>query len=394
MKYGLLEEVLDLGAYILGQNKVPLIPYNPTGDWTKSLPKYENQTTKYGEETSGCTVWGSQNIIETFYKHVYGTEPNYSENFTYLIAGITPQTGANPLHTLETIRKNGLVNAEDMPMPDTLKDFLDTKRITPRLIQKGNIWKIFHDFKYESLWDTRPENYKTLMKESLKTSPLGISVTAWREVNGLYVSDNGGNNHWCMCYKMDENGIYVFDSYDHTHKILHPDHNIRRAVRIWVNKKTVKDSRKHVALLESILKLFMPKTLLQVCKEALMTDASPKDEAPDEVGCANTVTELLRKVYPDVPRELSTIALNAHLSNPASNWMRVDIPQPEDIVISPTNGKKIGHVGIVMDNNLIASNNSYGTYKGLFTQNYTVDTWNARYTKLGLPVYYYRRVTM
>lgn len=391
MKYGLIEEVFDLGAYIFGTNKVPLIPYQEDGNWEPYLPQYENQTTKLGQETSGCTVWGSQNCIETFYKKVYKEEPNYSERFTYINAGIKPETGANPHTTMEAIRKYGLVRENDMPMTDSIEEYM--QGMSPTLLFKGKNWLETHEFKHEWVWDSKPENWKELLKESLKTSPLGVSVTAWRQENGLYVSGNGGNNHWCMLYKIDDDGVmWVFDSYDHSKKPLHPDHNIRRAKRIWVNKITQKASQKHVNLLSKILKMFMPKTLMEIAEENIGKDVTPKDEVPDEVACAETVSTILRMKYSDFPMIVSTSTMDKALRSNLSNWVMVYEPQAGDLIISPTEGKKIGHVGIVMENNLVASNNSFGVNAGKFTKNYTIQKWNDYYKGKGLEVNYYRRI--
>lgn len=393
MKYGLLADAIDLGAYIFGKTKVPTVPYNPSGDWSKALPEYENQTTKFGDETSGCTVWGSQNLIEIFYKHVYGEEPNYSERFTYLLAGIDPKRGGNPHKTLETIREYGLIPNSYMPMTDSINDFVKND-ITDVQLLKGKAWLDIHDFNHEWVWNTtfpRPKNWKDLLREALTTSPIGVSVTAWREQDGLYVSDNGGNNHWCVLYKIDKEGkMYVFDSYDHSKKVLHPEHNIRRAKRIHVSRK---DKSKEISFIRNLLKLLMPKTLVELCESCIGKDVTPMDNVPDEVACAETVSTLVRKVYPDFPFHVSTANMDKALQSPTSNWMLVDVPEAGDIVISPTVGKKIGHVGICMGNNFIASNNSFGVNRGLFTKNYSVLSWNNVYKKKGLEVKYYRRIT-
>lgn len=137
-------------------------------------------------------------------------------------------------------------------------------------------------------------------------------------------------------------------------------------------------------------------TLLEVAKSYIGKDASPKDDAPDELGCVDTVTTILREVYPHVPHMLSTIEFNKWLNSAASGYVRVASPQPEDIIISPTSGKKIGHVGICLENGSIASNDSgihTPTNKGKFLVNYTFFAWCRYYSiKQGLPVYIYRKV--
>jgi hypothetical protein len=99
--FGLQTGIQELEAFILGLSQMPHIPYNESADWEKYLPTYENQTTQTGQETSGCTVWGAQNQIETFIKGVYGRDKNFSERFTYLLVPIEPSKGTDP----QTARK-------------------------------------------------------------------------------------------------------------------------------------------------------------------------------------------------------------------------------------------------------------------------------------------------
>ena len=132
----------------------------------------------------------------------------------------------------------------------------------------------------------------------------------------------------------------------------------------------------------------MKPTFLDVCTAALGTDASPKDEAPDELGCVNTLTELMRKVYPNTPSLLGTPKLKEYLFDGGewylvNNVMEPDTPKAGDIYLSVTGeGLRgtVGHCGVYMEDNTIASNNSFGRNKGKFTKNHTPSTWDKRYT--------------
>lgn len=388
--YGLLETLREVGEYIAGASTVPWVPFNESGDWEEYLPKYENQTTKLGHETSGCTVHGSQNQAETMLRFLYGGQPNFSERYTYNLVPINPDKGANPHVTHETIRKHGLIDERYLPMTDSIDEYLDRTAITKSLLAKGQYWLSLHDYKHEWLWEKRPENWKELLKEALTTSPIAVSVTAWREVDGYYVSDNGGNNHYCLLYKIDDDGaMWVFDSYDHSKKRLHPDHNIRRAKRIFINRRTRVGSQSMIRILKDVIeRLTMKPTLLSIAQEHLGKEVTPKDEVPDEVACASVVTTLMKKYNPNVPHITGTWSLMVYLNDHAK---RVEQPVPGCIVISPTGtGTGIGHVGIMTDDNKIASNNSFGIYKGLFTENFTLSTWFARYgTKQKMKVLFY-----
>ena len=399
--YGLLEKAIELGAYLLGQQRLPMIPYVEDGNWEDFLPRYENQTTKHGQETSGCTVWGSQNQIETFEKCVFDSEPNYSERFTYLLTGIEPSKGTDPQNTYECIRKNGLIVEALLPMTNSLEDYLDKSDITGSLLARGINWTQRYDFKHEWVWASateRPLDYMDVLKDMLKTSPVGVSVSAWNEENGVFVSNKGSvNNHFCLLYKFDEEGYpWIFDSYDHSKKKLSKDHNIRRAKRIWMNKKTKQGLRNHRNLLQEIIhRLTMKPYLIDVCESYIGKDASPNDLAPDELGCAETVTTLLKKVYPETPILTYTPTFHDYLKNPKNGWYGVEEPMEEDVVISPTGlGKGTGHTGIVMNGGTIASNDSgivRKENKGKFLKNYSVDTWKKSFSKRGFPTLFYRK---
>lgn len=398
MRYGLVETLTDLTAYVLGQNKIPYVPFIDEGNWEPYLPKYENQTTKLGAETSGCTVWASQNQIETFHRFLYGKEPNYSERFTYNLVPIAPSTGADPHKTHETIRQQGLIDERLLPMTDSIDEYTDKSQITGSLLAKGQYWLSQYDYRHEYLWDMnrRPQNYKEILKDALRTCPIAVSVTAWREVDGYYVSDNGGNNHYCLLYRIDDDGsMWVFDSYDHSKKRLHPDHDIRRAKRIWLQKRTKREMKTMIQLLQDVIRrLRMKPTLYDVAKANLGIDVTPKDEVSDEYACAHVVSTLMRMIYPETPIITGTASLYEWLLKQPT-WKITDSPDAGDIIISPTsygNGKVVGHVGILMENDLIASNNSYGVYRGKLTENFTIFSWRKRYGILGaLPVFFFRR---
>lgn len=258
MNYGLVEGIREATAYLSGQNKLPWIPYREDGNWEDFLPKYENQTTRLGQETSGCTAHGSLNQLETFLNGVYSLEPNYSERFTYNLVPIIPSKGTDPQNTHECIRNRGVIDESYLPMTDSIEDYTDTSDIAGSLLAQGLNWLRTHEYKHEWVYTEKPQNHLELLKEALKTSPIGVSVSAWNNQNGVYVSSGNVNNHYCLLYKIDAEGFpWVFDSYDHSKKKLSKDHNIRRAKRIWVNRKTISSLKNHKSLLEKILTLLL-----------------------------------------------------------------------------------------------------------------------------------------
>lgn len=126
----------------------------------------------------------------------------------------------------------------------------------------------------------------------------------------------------------------------------------------------------------------------------LGTDVSPKDEAPDDYGCVDSLQEVYKAAFQDyitTPKTLSTkILYQTLLFNP--KFERIDHPERGCIVISPTGhstkGAPTGHCGIVGDCGIIMSNDSRN---GLWLENYSVRSWITYYhDKLGFPVKFFR----
>jgi len=232
--YGFIEPTIDATHYVLGgstklttDSKDAL---QPDGQWDAFLPIYEPQAENF--ETYGCTVWGTQNCIETLYRRCFGVEPNYSERFTYILAAIRPK-GSDPHHVAEVIRHEGLVNADVLPVTETYEEFIEPDPMPGSLLARGQNWLVHHSFMHDWVIEgpTAPGEQMRRIKHALSFSPVGISVTAWHEVDGVYVDDGAPNNHWCMCYGWTGRGWKVFDSYDHSHKIIAFDHRISFAKR-------------------------------------------------------------------------------------------------------------------------------------------------------------------
>lgn len=132
---------------------------------------------------------------------------------------------------------------------------------------------------------------------------------------------------------------------------------------------------------------------LQALKH-LGTDASPNDVAPDELGCADSVSQILLKTFPGIIKgSVSTRELNQQL-NSSKHFVRVTKFLPGDIIMSPTGsgngGLRNGHVGIVGEEENIMSNSSA---TGKWENNYNLKSWVARYRVMGgYPIFFYRIV--
>ena len=388
------------------------------------LVTYEPQAENF--ETWGCTVWGSQNQVEMYIKEVFGVELNYWEQFNYNDVGINPP-GSDPNLVYESIRKNGLIPQGDKKTPQTLEEFKTPRPPSSTQFNEAEKWA----FTLNHWWlsDTSKES----IIENLKRCPVALSVTAWNEVDGVYVSGNELNNHWCVAFAPAEyqgrKTIKVFDSYDHSVKILHPDHKIQVAKTIVINPKVTTEEAGIIGNIFSTLaqnglfasfmdwwKKYVTKTVKPIESSPILPFIEPKPPEPIKVSnreklkgevlkwvgwdlselvdnnlaCAETFSRIIQKIYLDFPTLLSTIAIKQHFRIDKRFKATLDLKDWQVILcVTGTGNGKIthGHVGIIGENNLIYSNDSFS---GKFSQNYTLQEWIDRYrVKGGFPIYVY-----
>ena len=133
--------------------------------------------------------------------------------------------------------------------------------------------------------------------------------------------------------------------------------------------------------------------LYEVAKQNLGKDLVPLEDA---LACAGTVNAVHRKAFgKEIGGGLSTYQMYQVL-RVDPRFQKTMSPLPGDVCISPTgmgDSKKIrnGHVGIVMEGEKIASNNSL---TGLFEINYTFASWKKRWKDTGkYPMDFFRIVT-
>ena len=133
-----------------------------------------------------------------------------------------------------------------------------------------------------------------------------------------------------------------------------------------------------------------PNTLYDAAISFLSKDASPADKADDEVGCAESVSMVIREVLPDFPVITGTWTLWDRLKRDG-RFLEVQAYEPGTIIISPTSGAKApfpGHVGIVGAGDVIMSNSSF---TGLWRVSHTIDAWLEYYHEKGeYPVYFFK----
>ena len=132
--------------------------------------------------------------------------------------------------------------------------------------------------------------------------------------------------------------------------------------------------------------------LTSVAHSFLGKDASPKDLAIDDLGCAESVSNILRKHLGDFPIITGTWTLWQRLEND-SRFEKVSMPRSGDIIISPTgtlaNAPFPGHTGIMLDNTNVMANRSS---TGEWAVDYNLQEWDDRWGSVGFPIYYYRLI--
>ena len=111
--------------------------------------------------------------------------------------------------------------------------------------------------------------------------------------------------------------------------------------------------------------------MIRVAQEALDTDVSPLNQAPKELSCAEGVSNLIKKVFPDFTITTGTSTLFTQLKND-KRFKATLTPSIGCVIVSPRIGDRAGHTGIFITNDRVASNDSK---TGLWKGNYTFDSW-------------------
>lgn len=404
-------EIDDERAYKLGAIELPKISLRPDGQWGQYTPIDELQHTP-NYDTYGCTIYGTENIQQTMERCIFGKTQEYDERYNYNIVKISPP-GADPHDAAESFRNDGVISGL-LPMTSTYEEYSKPRPVPTSILAKG----IAHPYelRHQWLW-TKPQtktNRTNLIKEHLQYSPLGVSVTAWKEKNGVYVDDGKRNTHWTMLYGYNDKGWLIYDSYAPHRKILSFDHSIECCKRYQLVQSTRKQQ---LSLFQKVLqalfswtnllskteepKIESPKTVPvltlreKIYNEArnwLGKDASPSDKAPEELACAESVCSILQKAGVDIPLLISTIELKKWLTK-SKLFKATTESKPGNIIISPTgegNGAiPHGHTGIFSDKWIMSNDSKVG----MWLENYTIDGWVKKFrTQGGYPIYYFEAI--
>ncbi len=136
--------------------------------------------------------------------------------------------------------------------------------------------------------------------------------------------------------------------------------------------------------------------LYESAKSFIGKDASPFNEAPNALSCAESVSEIVHQTFKDFPIEGKNVLYTPYLLNKLKAHPKFKGTLNLDcgnIIISPTgqgNGNlSNGHAGIIGKKGKIMSSDSRD---GIWKENYSISSWVARYrTRGGFPIFVVQR---
>lgn len=311
-------------------------------------------------------------------------------------------TGANPANTIYTAIKNGLLNTvtqkfeklwdryfyADIGPDDSFANTMQGMQDAQSSAQVNGYW-------YTNWNSLIPDEVMPQGGEYI--SDHSFVFVDWKQVNGVTMAiiDAHQGHHNLMPREvfnaeMDKVGCTT---------IIPSNVTIasRRTVTLtqWINELWIR-----VGLLVSQRSAgSYPPVLYTAAKNALGTHQTLNDNVPADVGCAETVSAILKTAGVQVPTEgiAGTSALFAWLkTNP--RFTQVASPEAGDIIISATSSMgKIshGHVGIMAMFN-VQYNDDYGIISndsdtGIVREKWSLKTWISYYQNFGgLDVGYFR----
>ena len=111
--------------------------------------------------------------------------------------------------------------------------------MTSDLLWQAKDFNKRYTFGYEKV-----SGHPEVIKEALKSSPLGVAVYAWQEEGDYYVRPEGYPDvHYCVLYGYEDGKFWkIFDSYEGNLKKLVWDFKFNIVNRYYIEKKDFKES--------------------------------------------------------------------------------------------------------------------------------------------------------
>lgn len=393
--YGYIPSKIDATHWQFGASNAPKDLLQLDRNWQPYLPKYEPQAVNF--DTFGCGVFGTLNVLEILMKKIFGYDYNYAERYQYNLVGINPPIGSDPHIVAETIRKNGLLLEEILPMTTTLEEYKTPRPMVEPYLSQGQKWLTEHSFYHEWVFTNSPakEARIALIREALQYSPLALSVTAWYpQVDGMYPDNGQPNSHWVTCFAMDGDSPLIFDSYaqdGNPIKKLSPDHHIEMCKRyyIGIGQTPVEKDGWIQGMFKAILqalgivqkeinelpKPITPPTIVIKTKSDELYDLSfsligkhltMDNTVPKEFGCAQAVSYLFKEMG-----YKTMLACGISSTTELEKWLEqycTEIQTPEKgciiISVSYTGVKGArGHVGVVGKDAIMSNDSDTGLWE-------------------------------
>ena len=122
--------------------------------------------------------------------------------------------------------------------------------------------------------------------------------------------------------------------------------------------------------------------LYEAAKSQIGKDLS--NSAPNELGCAESMSRVIRMVYPNFPIIISTAGLNLKLMN-SYHFERSANPIKGCIAIAPTQGAKVGHCWVWGDTWAMSNTSKTGKWQANYRNVDVIKDAKRR----GLPLHFY-----
>lgn len=201
-------KVLNTDYVFGGITKLGDTPINPTGDWRPYLPTTQTQLVN-GVDTEACPNYAYRNaiaILSNFQKKEwYGSARELT-----VASGTSPTEGNDPNVVGETVRKQGIALETDWPFDISVQNVSAFYALLPKTVKDAAL-KFLQKFGFLHDWVADKD-----IDQALKSSPLGVAVSAWyADKDGNYFFPEGiAHNHFtCLVYR-DSQFDYIFDSAD------------------------------------------------------------------------------------------------------------------------------------------------------------------------------------
>jgi len=408
---GFISPVITPDHYVMGDAKIPFVVLKPDGNWGSPLLIEEYQSNLY-IETANCTGFNTAKPIEEYMLAAFGLNVNYSARWIGIIAGTRPP-GNDPQTVYEAIRKYGLIPEEMLPFDASIRtvdDYYSFKGADRDACYKaGEAWKaeynFFHDWVFEPGTNLTKETKIAAVKLALTTSPVSFAAYAWAIDNrGVYIR-LGPDCHWTSMYAYTD-FEKVDDSYMPSQKNVEQEIFFAKRIHIEKALPPIISKSYFLELIEKLVLAFkkagiikeitMQEKIYNTASSLLGVSLVPVGDDPD-VGCAISVSVLLKeKCGIDIAETQSTYALLEELEK-SSSFKEVTDPEPGDVIISAT-GTQVknspivhGHTGIVAKYGILSNS----SLTGLWSENYTLDSWKERYeVQGGFPTRFFRALSL